>query len=505
MAGSQDQTIDDVLDSLADRDVIVVSNRQPYRHTFDEAGDITVDRPAGGLTAGLDPVIQQTNGTWIAWGDGDADRQVTDDTDAVGVPPEDPSYTLRRVWLDESDVADYYYGYSNRVLWPLCHGLEANVAYEDRYFERYREVNRTFASRVVDTLGEDPFVWFQDYHFALAPQFVREQAGDDVLLSQFWHIPWPEREVFRDCPQQEALLRGLLANDLLGFHIPRYCGNFLDCVALLVPDADIDWEAWTVRLNGTETTVRAFPMGVDTGTIAEHAAAPENGFWDDFRTEHGIPTDVQVAVGIDRLDYTKGIPERLAALERLWETEPNWREALTYVQKATPSRTEIPEYRELGRDVDRDIARINERFGTDDWQPIVEIDTYLSEDALYGLCRYSDIAIVSPVADGMNLVALEYISAQLDETGVLVLSEHAGAHDLLGDVAVSIDPSDTATFASRLDLALSMPADERRDRMAALRSTVTTTDLQSWMADIFRTTLTLDQPEDVSASDVKSP
>ncbi|MFW6321216.1 MAG: alpha,alpha-trehalose-phosphate synthase (UDP-forming) [Halohasta sp.] len=530
------RSLDDVLSVLESRPLIVVSNRQPYRHTYaadegdqgdegDEKKDtdreVVVDRPAGGLTAGLDPVVQQTDGTWVAWGDGDADREATDDDDSVRVPPEDPSYTLKRVWLSEADVADYYYGFSNRVLWPLCHGLEDKVTFEERHWERYRDVNGTFAERIAETIepssdtiddGDadnegargDTVVWFQDYHFGLAPRVVREAVGDAALLSHFWHIPWPEREVFRDCPHGAELLGGLLANDLLGFHIPAYCANFLDCVATMLPDAAVDWQAWTVAFEDHETRVRSFPMGVDTEAIAEYADAPDDDFWEQFRADYGIPDDQQVAVGIDRLDYTKGIPERLAAIERLLETEPNWLEEFTYVQKATPSRTEIPEYRELGRGVDRDIERINDRFGTDDWQPIVEIEAYLTEAELYGLCRHSDLAVVSPVADGMNLVAMEYVSAQIDHTGVLLLSDRAGAHDLLGDAAVSIDPTDTETFASRLDLALSMPAEERRRRMVALRSVVADTDIRSWMADVFEATLELDQPADTSPTDVRS-
>ena len=293
-------SLDEILSVLESRPLIVVSNRQPYRHSYDN-GDIAVDRPAGGLTAGLDPVVQQTDGTWVAWGDGDADREATDETNSVRVPPEDPAYTLKRVWLSESDVADYYYGFSNRVLWPLCHSLESKVTFEDRYWDRYREVNRMFADSVVETIendgsigtaadsnddtSDDTVVWFQDYHFGLAPRFVREAVGDDALLSQFWHIPWPEREVFRDCPQQAELLRGLLANDLLGFHVPAYCANFLDCVATILPDAAVDWQTWTVELDGHESRVRSFPMGVDTESIADYAAAPDDGFWEQFRAD----------------------------------------------------------------------------------------------------------------------------------------------------------------------------------------------------------------------------
>jgi len=516
---SETLSLDSVLSTLEDRQLTVVSNRQPYRHTVSD-GEIVVDRPAGGLTAGLDPVVQQTDGIWVAWGDGDADREVTNEADSVRVPPDDPAYTLKRVWLTESAVADYYYGFSNRTLWPLSHGLTEYVTYKSRYWDRYREVNRQFANSVVEAVDSssgdelsdvesgadasaETVIWFQDYHFGLAPRVVRELLDEPALMSQFWHIPWPEREVFRDCPHGSDLLDGLLANDLLGFHIPRYCANFLDCVATILPEASVNWSASTVSYRGHETHIQAFPMGVDTQAIAEHAAGPDESFWTQFREDYGIPDDQQVAVGIDRLDYTKGIPERLAAIEQLLATQPNWRGEFTYVQKATPSRTAIPEYRELGRQVDRAIERINERFGTDDWQPIIEIDDYLSEEALYGLCRHSDLAIVSPLADGMNLVAMEYVSAQIDHTGVLVLSEHAGAHDLLGDAAISIEPTDTETFAERLDLAASMPTEDRSQRMQALRSTVTETDIQSWMAEVFDSTLAVDESAD-SRTDLRS-
>ncbi len=515
-------SLESVLSTLEAHQLTVVSNRQPYRHSFED-GEVVVDRPAGGLTAGLDPVVQQTDGVWVAWGDGEADRQVTDNADALRVPPDEPAYTLKRVWLSESAVADYYYGFSNRVLWPLSHGLTEYLTFKERYWERYRAVNSQFADSVVEAVEDntdesvgaktadstsddaETVVWFQDYHFGLAPRFVRERLTETALLSQFWHIPWPEREVFRDCPHQSELLEGLLANDLLGFHIPKYCGNFLECVATILSEASIDWENRTVTYEGHKTRIRAFPMGVDTEGIAEHAAAPDEGFWTEFRTEYGIPDDQQVAVGIDRLDYTKGIPERLAAIEQLLAAEPNWRGAFTYIQKATASRTAIPEYRELHRQLQRDIKRINDRFGTDEWKPIVEIDDYLSEEALYGLCRHSDLAIVSPLADGMNLVAMEYVSAQIDDTGVLVLSEHAGAHELLGDAAISIVPTDSETFADRLDLAASMPDEARRQRMQALRSTVAETDIQSWMADVFETTLAAVEPTDSSQTDLRSP
>ncbi|XVH32621.1 alpha,alpha-trehalose-phosphate synthase (UDP-forming) [Haloferacaceae archaeon DSL9] len=486
--------------SLDRDDFIVVSNRQPYRHTYDDAGEITVDCPAGGLTIGLDPVVQRTEGTWIAWGDGDADTAVTDDGGRVRVPPSDPAYTLQRVWLSDEQVENYYYGYSNRVLWPLCHGFASKVTSKRRYWTHYRAVNERFADHVVSQADDQSAIWFQDYHFTLAPRLVREQLGDDAFLFHFYHIPWPNRETFRECDQRYALLDGLLANDLLGFHTTEHCTNFLDCVGTVLPGAEIDWPTGTVTYNGQRTTVRAFPMGVQADVIADAARSVDGSFWPRFKRDHGIPPGGRVALGIDRLDYTKGIPERLEALERFWERYPEWRGELTYVQKATESRSSIPEYQALSREVFGTIDRINERFGTDDWRPIVCVEAFLSREELFGLCRFSDLALVSPHRDGMNLVAKEYVASQVDGDGVLVLSEGAGAAEQLADDAVVVTPTETDAFADAIKTAVELPEAERRDRMTALRTCVADADLDAWMSTIFETVREIDREPDVVAS-----
>ncbi|WP_331235218.1 alpha,alpha-trehalose-phosphate synthase (UDP-forming) [Natronorarus salvus] len=467
--------------------LVVVSNRQPYSH--DRQGDeISVDEPAGGLTAGLDPVMQTTDGTWIAWGDGAADECVTDEKGRVRVPPDDPSYTLRRLWLTERDVERYYAGYSNQVLWPVCHGANWKVEHAETYFDRYREVNERFAEAVVDAADEGTTVWFQDYHLALAPRRVTGQR--DSFCMQFWHIPWPSWDGYRRLPQREELLDGLLSNDLLGFHLPSYAERFLDCAERAL-GATVDRGSDRVWYRGEETTVGAFPLGVDAERRHERALTVGDEFWTSFRKEHGIGPDEQVVVGVDRLDYTKGIPERLAALERLFERHPERRGRLTYVQKAAESRTSIPAYRRLGRTVRDEVDRINHRFGTADWKPIVHVEEYLDEREIAGLYRHADCALVSPVCDGMNLVAMEYVASQVDSPGVLVLSELAGAHELLGDHAVSINPYATEAFADAIDYALEMDVWERRERMDALRRVVFENDLEGWMNDIFRAAATI--------------
>ncbi|MHC3438022.1 alpha,alpha-trehalose-phosphate synthase (UDP-forming) [Natrialbaceae archaeon A-gly3] len=480
--------------------LIVVSNRQPYRHEFaddgstvsdggtagvptDAAGDdreITVDRPAGGLTAGLDPVLEDVGGTWIAWGDGDADRAVTDERDCVGVPPEDESYTLRRVWLPEEAVGGYYYGFSNQVLWPLCHEFVDFLEFRPEYLEWYREVNGRFADAVVDHVTGESVVWLQDYHLALTAGMIREAVPRSTTIAQFWHVPWPAPEAFRHCPGGRELLVGLLGNDLLGFHVDAYCGAFLDCVERFVPGAVVDRRRGVVHYEGRETHVVATPMGVDAATYDDRAREAD-GEWGAFREEYDISPGNAIALGVDRLDYSKGIPERLAAVERFLESTPRFRGEFTFVQKATPSRTEIPAYERHGEFVRGEVERINDRFGTDDWQPIVYTEAYLSEEALSALYRRADAMLVSPLYDGMNLVASEYVAASTDGDGALLLSDRAGCHDLLGDFAYSIDPRWDEEFAATIERALTDEDGERRRRMAGLRYRVFEHDLEWWM------------------------
>ncbi|KYH25837.1 bifunctional trehalose-6-phosphate synthase/phosphatase [Halalkalicoccus paucihalophilus] len=485
-----------VLEALSERELVVVSNRQPYAHNYeDDDGEITVSRPAGGLTAGLDPVMQRTEGTWIAWGDGDADFEVADDG-RVRVPPEDPAYTLSRVDLSESDLEGYYYGYSNQALWPLCHGMIYPVRCDGRDFERYRAVNRQFAKAVTEEASEGSLIWFQDYHFALAPRIVRREVPE-ALLTQFWHIPWPAADTFEVCPQADPLLDGLLANDLLVFHIPAYVENFLDCVEREIPEAAVDRDHRTIQRNGRTTTVRAFPLGIDAERTAELAS--ESSVWADLAGRYGID-DVTVALGVDRLDYTKGIPERIDAIERFFEENPERRGEFTYVQNGSASRSEIASYEYLQQRVDAAIGRVNRRFGAGDWQPIVRIDEMLPEEELYALYRHSDLALVSALRDGMNLVAKEYVASQLDDDGILLLSKFAGAHEELGEGAVTINPFDTQDFAEAIERALALSAEEREARMATQRQRVGEYDLFAWMDDVLETALDCEGEPDLDRS-----
>jgi len=485
---------------LRDRQLLLVTNRQPYRHVNGEDG-IVVDRPTGGLTAGLDPVMQRIGGTWIAWGDGERDRDVVDEDDCVAVPPDDPGYALKRIWLSETQVQGYYFGFSNQVLWPLCHAALTRVRCEPGFWERYREVNEVFADAVVEQASERPLVWFQDYHLALAPELARKRLPQTATLVHFWHIPWPAWDTFRAAPNRRALLEGLLGNDQLGFHVPRYRTNFLDCVEAALEDAIVDWEAGTVTYGGHRTIVRVNPMGVPVDRIEDGAdSSAAQAAWRAYRRAEDIPADARIVIGVDRLDYTKGIAARLRALERLWETDTDWRGSVTHLQIGSESRSEIREYRDVQERVAAHVDRINERFGTDDWQPIVYVTDYVSRDKLYSLYRHADLGIVSPLRDGMNLVAQEYVAAQVDGDGVLVLSDQSGVHDELGPHVVSVRPADTEDFADAIADALTMAPEERRERMALLREWVSAHDLDTWMERGIRQGITATRGESHSVS-----
>ncbi len=466
------------LEDMIHSGLTIVSNRQPYRHEYVDDG-IEVDRPCGGVVAGLDAVAKELGGTWVAWGDGEADAVVADESGRVPVPPGEPRYTLDRVWLDDADVTGYYEGYSNRVLWPLSHSATGAISYRPEYWDRYRDVNRQFAREVVDAATPEEIVWFQDYHLALAPGYVRE--AHDGILTHFWHIPWPPADIFRICPQRQELLEGLLANDVIGFHLEEYAAHFLASVDRFVPSARVDHEARRVSFDGRTIRIESFPLGIDVDAVEERTAA-------DIRPDRFLPEGVkgQIALGVDRVDYTKGIPKRLDALEYLWAHQPEWRQRFTYVQKEMLSREGIPEYRDLQERIEQRTTSINARFGTEDWDPIVRLEGFLPEEELYALYRTADVMLVSALRDGMNLVAQEYVGAQLERDGVLVLSEFAGAHRYLGEHAVTINPYDTAGHAEAIARAVSMNAMERNRRMRALHNAVKDLDIDHWIQDNLR-------------------
>ena len=464
------------------RRLVVVSNREPYEHGWSgEVGEVEVGRPAGGLTSALDPLMQALGGTWVAWGSGEADAQAVDAEDRVRVPPEDPGYTLRRVWLTQDDVHRYYLGFSNQFLWPICHLRPDLTRVRSRHWERYRRVNRRFAEAVLQEVsGADAVVWFQDYHLALAPLLVRARRPG-LALAHFWHIPFPPYDVFRLAPQAGFLLRGMLANDLMGFHLAGFADNFLRCAAELT-GATVDTEARTATLEGHTCHAGAFPISIDVEQFRAAATAPgAEAAMERLRARYA-PGGGMVGVGVDRMDYSKGIPEKLKALELLWDRCPELRGRFTFVQVAVPSRSDIAAYDELSQKVDRQVWRISERFGTVEWRPVHLLKQSLPAERLAVLYRMAEVCIVSSLQDGMNLVAKEFVASQTDARGVLVLSRFAGAAEEM-EGAVLVNPYDPESCALQIRGALLLPPDERARAMRRMQEGMAS--IYDWMGSYF--------------------
>ncbi len=465
--------------------LFVVSNREPYIHVR-HGREVRCVIPASGLVTALEPVLRACGGTWVAHGSGDADREVVDRYDRVAVPPADPSYTLRRVWVEPDEEAGFYYGFANEGLWPLCHIAHTRPIFRPSDWAAYRAVNERFCQAVLDEIAEaaDPCILIQDYHFTLLPQMLKARRPD-VRVAIFWHIPWPNAEAFGICPWQRELLDGMLGADVIGFHTPHHCRNFLETVDRAL-EARLDWERLDV-VRGTATTrVRAFPISValtdrhgrDAGPLRE-APRPADRLPGLRRRPRFL------AVGVDRLDYTKGIPERFRAIERFLERYPRYVGELTCVEIGAPSRSAIRRYQEIEREVTAEAERINRRFGTSTWQPIVLLARHHDHAEIEPYYRQADVCLVTSLHDGMNLVAKEFVAARSDDGGVLVLSRFAGAADQLRD-ALIVNPYDVDQVADAILRAIEMDPAERRGRMRRMRTTVMEHNVYRWAGDVIR-------------------
>ena len=466
---------------------IVLANREPYEHHRASNGTVELRRPTGGLVSALDPVLRETGGVWVAWGSGSADRDNIGPGDRVGVPPEQPSYTLRRVWLDECEADGYYLGFANSALWPLCHLLVQHFSFRAEHWECYKRVNERFATAVLEEaeqLGANAPVWVQDYHFALVPALLRE-ARPRLVIHQFWHIPFPPPDILRLLPTTvyDAVLRGLLGNDLLAFQTERYAHNFLDCVDQFIPEAAANVDAMRVEIDGRVIDVGAHPISIDVAEFEALAGAPATAASATALREQYAPGGRQLGVSVDRADYTKGIPERLRALDLLFERSPELRGRFTFVFVAVPSRNELVAYQELESEVATLTAGINVRFGTDGWTPIVLLTDSIDAPGLAAVYRAADLCLVSSLQDGMNLVAKEYVACQTDERGVLVLSRFTGAADEI-DGALLINPFNVDGFADGIRTALEMPDAERRDRMGRMRRQLREATIFDWLDEV---------------------
>jgi trehalose-6-phosphate synthase len=463
---------------LSGDQVIVVSNREPYIHERTEGG-VVVKRPASGLVTAVEPVMRACSGTWIAHGSGSADREVVDARDRVLVPPGQDDYWLRRVWLTPEEEQGYYYGFANEGLWPLCHVAHVRPVFRESDWEAYRAVNQRFADAVIaEARGEDPVVLVQDYHFALLPAMIREKLPQATILT-FWHIPWPNPESFGICPWRREILQGMLGSTILGFHTRFHCKNFIETVDRYL-EARIEHEHSTIAFQEKETLVESYPISIEWPTEAEAAGwASVEACRQSVIARLGLPADVCLAVGVDRFDYTKGILERLNAVERMLEKWPSWMGRFVLVQVAAPTRGALDEYRSFQERVQRTTERINARFGRPGYQPVHLLAQHHEHDAVFELFRAANICVVTSLHDGMNLVCKEFIAARDDLQGVLVLSRFAGAARELAE-ALIVNPYHVEETADALHRAATMPAAEQRERMASLRSTVREFNVFRW-------------------------
>jgi len=467
-----------VRDRLGDSRLFVVANREPYIHRR-QGKSVEAIVPASGLVTALEPVLCACDGTWVAHGSGDADRETVDKRDRLRVPPDDPRYTLRRVWLSKEEEEGYYYGFANEGLWPLCHIAHTRPMFRASDWEHYERANRRFADAVLKEMEsmDRPVLLAQDYHFALLPRMIKK-ARPDARVAIFWHIPWPNPEAFGICPWQRELVDGLLGADLIGFHIQSHCTNFLQTVDRVL-ESRIDWEHCTVNREEHRTVVKPFPISVEFPENPP-AEAGESVYMERVALlrELGIEA-VFLGVGVDRVDYTKGILERFLALERLLEKYPTYRKKFTFLQIGAPSRTHIKRYHDLLAEVESEAERINWRFQTGKWKPIVFMKRQHNHHEIQRFYRTADLCLVTSLHDGMNLVAKEFVAARQDEQGVLVLSRFTGAARELPD-ALLVNPYDIEQTAEALRFAVEMDTEERKTRMQRMRRVVREHNIYRW-------------------------
>ncbi|HEY4763734.1 MAG TPA: trehalose-6-phosphate synthase [Candidatus Sulfotelmatobacter sp.] len=467
--------------------LFVVSNREPYMHVR-RGKSVEVNVPASGLVTAMEPVLRACDGTWVAHGSGDADPETVDAHDRLLVPPDDPRYVLRRIWLTKEEEEGYYYGFANEGLWPLCHIAHTRPLFRANDWQHYQEVNRKFADALLEEMENinRPVVLVQDYHFALVPRMIK-QSRPDARVAIFWHIPWPNPEAFGICPWQRELVDGLLGADLVGFHIQAHCTNFLQTVDRIV-ESRIDWEHFSVQRLDHRTTVRPFPISVEfadaTANRSRESASRESSYEERGALLKALGVEAALmGVGVDRMDYTKGILERFLAVERFLEKYPRYQGVFTFVQIGAPSRTHIKRYHDLQAELEAEADRINWRFQANQWKPIVLLNRQHSHKEIQPYYRAADLCLVTSLHDGMNLVAKEFVATREDERGVLILSCFTGAARELRD-ALQINPYDIDQTAEAIRAALEMQPEEKQMRMQRMRKLVREHNVYRWAGSL---------------------
>ncbi|MGA2090495.1 MAG: trehalose-6-phosphate synthase [Endomicrobiales bacterium] len=465
---------------LGENSLFVVSNKEPFMHVVNkDTQQIQVIRPASGVVTALSPILKACGGMWIAHGSGSADKQFVNSHDKLGVPPEDIRYILKRVWLSEEEVKGYYMGFSNEGIWPLCHITYNRPLFRDQDWAMYKQVNEKFAEKVLEELpAKAPFIFIQDYHFTLLPAIIKAKRPD-AIVALFWHIPWPNPEVFSICPYQDEILNGMLGCDLIGFHVQYHCNNFIDTCSRLL-ESRIDTEKFSVIRNNKVTSIRAFPISID---LHSHDGVQTiSSAIEEIKKKYDL-SDKIIGIGVERIDYTKGLVEKMLALEKLLEKYPQYIKKLVFIQLASPSREEIAKYHDIMQDVYDVVERINKKYATDGWKPIIYVKHSFSADEINPYYKMADFCIVSSLHDGMNLVAKEYIASKSDYSGMLILSCFTGAARELVD-AVQFNPYSIDQFADSILYAIEMPIEEKRRRMENMFKVVKENNVYRWAGSI---------------------
>lgn len=476
-------------DILKGRAIFLVSNREPYIHTK-TGGKINYYFPASGMVTAVEPIMQSCGGMWIAHGSGDADRLTVDKNDKLQVPPDEPKYTLRRVWLTEKEETGYYYGFSNDGLWPLCHIAHTRPTFRKEDWEEYKKANGKFAQAVISEIKNfhRPIIFIQDFHLALLPRMIKN-ARPDATVGIFWHIPWPNPESFSICPWKKEILDGMLGADLIGFHTQLHCNNYVETVGREL-ESLIDFERFTITRGGHTSYIKPFPISIAFPEEHSQLKRPSSNVeTQKLLKELGVKTSY-LGVGVDRLDYTKGILERLKAIEIFLTRFPAYGGNFTFIQIAAPSRSKIKRYQDFAENVEKEVERINNLFKKKDWKPIVLLEQYHSREEIYRFYRMANFCLVTSLHDGMNLVAKEFVAARDDEKGVLVLSQFTGASRELKE-ALFVNPYNGEQTAEAIRAALEMAPSEQTKRMKRMRETVKNYNVYRWSAELLKTMINL--------------
>ncbi len=478
-------------------EIVVVSEAEPYVHQFTPQG-IKMTRAAGGVVTALEPILEVSKGLWIGHGKGSADREVVDKHDKLLCPPKQKKYTLRRLWIFKKDIQGWYFGFSNEMLWPLMHNVFVRPTFNEPDWKAYEKVNRQYADAILAEIKDKKaLVWIQDYHLALVPKMLRD-ARPDILIAQFWHIPWPTSNLFQICPWKEEIIEGMLGSQLLGFHVQSYGLNFLHSVGKTL-EAKVDYDNNTVTYKDNVTTVTSVPIGIDYRAVSQSAQKTKT-FGKSFIKKHLTSSYKYLALGVERIDYIKVIPERIRAIDRFLEKYPEYQKQFTYLSIAIPTRKLIRRYEDLNKEIELLADKVNFKYGTPNWQPINFINTPMTASELNSYYKSADIMMVTSLADGMNLVAKEYVAAG-PKDGVLILSQQTGAAKELED-AISVNPYDIERMADTIKAAIEMPAKEKRDKMKNLRQIVEKNNVYRW-AGKFLARL-LDLRKDIKKSNSQS-